>query len=56
MRGHGREGFRWLAFSKFKRPRVSPRAIPNVFNILKAEMVAGAGVLRDIGDSACYAW
>ena len=39
------ERFRWLAFSKFKRPAVSlsPRVLPNVFNVLEAEMVAGAG-------------
>ena len=49
------ERFRWLAFSKFKRPP-SPRVIPNVFNVLEAEMVAGAGVLRDMRDSACYVW
>ena len=35
---------------------LSPRVRPNVFNVLEAEMVAGAGVLRDMRDSACYAW
>ena len=50
------ERFRWLAFSKFKRPPVSPRVRPNVFSVLEAEMVAGAGVLKDMRDSVCYVW
>ena len=36
--------------------RLSLRVLRNVFTVLEAEMVAGAGVLRDVRDSACYVW